>query len=76
MAIWGFTWACYILGCFFAIVAWRQRGHLKAFMQQIREVQVAPVAAKIQQVELDLTSIGDPNAPRLDVSDSPEQDEG
>lgn len=75
VGIWGLAWACYILGACFAIVAFRQRGKLKGFMQQIREAQVAPVAAKTQQVEPDLTSVADPSATPFDINQSLEADE-
>ena len=62
-ALWGLMWACYILGIFFAGFAWKQRGKLKRFMQEIRDSQVAPVAAKEPPVAPDLTAIPNPDAP-------------
>lgn len=63
MPVWGLMWACYILGLFFAFSAWRKRGTLKRFMQDIRDSQVAPVAAKVPPTSPDLTATNDPNAP-------------
>jgi hypothetical protein len=37
---------CYILGAYFGVEAWRDRGHLKKFMQRIRENQEAPLGEK------------------------------
>jgi hypothetical protein len=39
-------YACYILGAYFGIRAYRQRGRLKEFMQTIRDAQVAPLGEK------------------------------
>jgi hypothetical protein len=36
----------YIAGAYFAVRAYRQRGHLKKFMQAIRDTQVAPLGEK------------------------------
>jgi hypothetical protein len=58
--IWALMWSCYILGLFFAVSAYRQRGRLKRFMQDIRDRQVAPVAAKEITPPADLTAISDP----------------
>lgn len=45
------TFTCYILGSYFAVRAWRQRGHLKNFMQRIRDNQVAPFGEKDGELE-------------------------
>lgn len=42
---------CYILGLYFAVNAWRQRGRLKKFMQRIRENQEAPLGEKGEELE-------------------------
>lgn len=42
---------CYILGSRFAVNAWRHRGHLKKFMQRIRDNQVAPFGEKDEELE-------------------------
>jgi hypothetical protein len=39
-------YACYILGAYFGVRAFRQRGRLKGFMQEIRDAQVAPLGEK------------------------------
>ncbi len=39
-------YTCYILGLFFSVRAYRQRGSLKKFMQDIRDNQVAPLGEK------------------------------
>ena len=73
---WFLMWACYILGLFFAVSAWRQRGSLKRFMDEIRESQVAPIAAKVSPSEPDLTAINDPEAPVRTQEASPDVEEG
>jgi hypothetical protein len=45
------TFTCYILGLYFAVRAWRHRGHLKNFMQRIRDNQVAPFGEKGEELE-------------------------
>lgn len=42
---------CYILGSYFAVRAYRDRGHLKKFMQRIRDNQVAPLGEKDEELE-------------------------
>jgi len=42
--------ACYILGAFFAISAFRQRGRLRKFMQVIRDSQVPPLGEKGSEI--------------------------
>jgi hypothetical protein len=39
-------YVCYILGLYFAVRAFRQRGRLKTFMQTIRDAQVPPLGEK------------------------------
>jgi hypothetical protein len=41
---------CYILGAYFGVRAYRQRGRLKVFMQAIRDVQVAPLGEKGSEI--------------------------
>lgn len=43
-------YACYILGAYFGVRAYRQRGRLKAFMQTIRDAQVAPLGEKGSEI--------------------------
>ncbi len=45
------AFTCYILGSYFAVRAWRHRGHLKSFMQKIRDNQVAPLGEKDGELE-------------------------
>ena len=73
--IWTLMWACYIGGAFFSISAWRKRGELKRFMQEIRDNQVAAVAAKVLPLAPDLTVSGDPSPPPSPVSVAPDIEE-
>jgi hypothetical protein len=63
-------WVCYILGGYFAVLAYRQRGNLQRFMGEIRDSQVPPIAAKTQLPQPDLTATNDPNSPASPVDDS------
>jgi hypothetical protein len=47
-----FMFACYILGGYFGVRAFRQRGRLKTFMQAIRDSQVAPLGEKGSEIGL------------------------
>jgi hypothetical protein len=41
---------CYILGLYFSVLAFRQRGRLTKFMQAIRDSQVAPLGEKGDEI--------------------------
>jgi hypothetical protein len=41
---------CYILGAYFGLRAYRQRGRLRSFMQAIRDGQVAPLGEKGSEI--------------------------
>jgi len=41
-----FMWSSYILGAYFAVRAFRQRGQLKNFMHNIRDAQIPPLGEK------------------------------
>jgi hypothetical protein len=41
---------CYILGLYFSVRAYRQRGHLKRVMQAVRDAQVAPLGEKGSEI--------------------------
>lgn len=45
-----FMYACYILGAFFGVSAFRQRGRLRKFMQDIRDSQVPPLGEKGNEI--------------------------
>jgi len=64
---WLLMYVCYILGLYFAVIAWRQRGNLRRFMSEIRESQVAPIASKTPPSTEDLTAISDPHPPEMPV---------
>jgi hypothetical protein len=43
-------YVCYILGIYFGVRAYRQRGRLKRFMQLIRDCQVSPLGEKDSEI--------------------------
>lgn len=68
--LWGSMFAFYIGGIVCGIFAFVKRGELKQYMQDIRENQVAPVAAKGASTTPDLTAVSDPDASTTLVSAS------
>lgn len=60
--LWAVTTAFYLVGILCGIFAFIQRGQLKRYMQEIRDNQVPPVAAKGAATPTDLTSVSDPDA--------------
>lgn len=63
--VWALMAVFYITGIFCALLAFHQRGHLKMYMREIRDQQVAPVAAKGATTPPDLTPISNPDTQTL-----------
>ena len=61
-AFFSLMWVCYILGVICAVVAFVNRGNLRRCIQDIRDNQVPPVAAKAALGQPDLTPTSDPEA--------------